>query len=409
MSISSKKRNGFFSFLKKLQYETPGWRDKSHAELMELVSPIWCSMAAEEKAKLNISYSCGSENGRAGLQRSFNTSMSSSSRGYDSYGRSLELLEEEARLKELRELEEKIDVKNFLQRAVKEGNLEQETFFLLHTNVFTVTDEGLVVPAEISVAKMSLRLGVETVFHAFIEPGPLPKGYRADCIENAEATHKIPLDLVFHDANYIDIYGSILNLLNTENSGSLAALYCLPKFRERNSLVLDWLKLKAGDSVGEGELHLYSLPGLLSQLAKAVPEGKVLRVPTVSIAEAQLERDTFIHWAGMDCQYHSEVETTHCTSGMVRRWAFTLCSLVCPALGIELLAGSHKPPHQGQAQSLREESELSISRDTQESEGEGLSEWVAKEQAKLGTHEDWEWEGLSWRGFSSCEESSIDM
>ena len=31
------------------------------------------------------------------------------------------------------------------------------------------------VPAEISLARMSLRQGVEEVYRAFIEPGPVPK------------------------------------------------------------------------------------------------------------------------------------------------------------------------------------------------------------------------------------------
>ena len=55
------------------------------------------------------------------------------------------------------------------------------------SNVFCLTAEGGVVPAELSLARMSLRKGVEEVYHVFIEPGTLPKGYRTDCTENSKA------------------------------------------------------------------------------------------------------------------------------------------------------------------------------------------------------------------------------
>ena len=46
-------------------------------------------------------------------------------------------------------------------------------FYLLHTNVFCPTAEGGVVPAELSLAKMFLRKGVEEVYHVFIESGTI--------------------------------------------------------------------------------------------------------------------------------------------------------------------------------------------------------------------------------------------
>ena len=63
----------------------------------------------------------------------------------------------------------------------------------VQTGVFCLTAEGGVVPAELSIARISLRRGLQDMYHTFIEPGPIPKGYRADCYENSKATHKIPL------------------------------------------------------------------------------------------------------------------------------------------------------------------------------------------------------------------------
>lgn len=44
------------------------------------------------------------------------------------------------------------------------------------------------------------------------------------------------------------------------------------------------------------------------------------RVPTVSLAEAQLERDLYIYVSELDCDWHREnVETMHCTSASLAR------------------------------------------------------------------------------------------
>ena len=44
------------------------------------------------------------------------------------------------------------------------------------------------------------------------------------------------------------------------------------------------------------------------------------RVPTVSLAEAQLERDLYIYVSELECDWHREnVETMHCTSASLAR------------------------------------------------------------------------------------------
>ena len=59
------------------------------------------------------------------------------------------------------------------------------------TLLCSLTAEGGVVLAELSLAWMSLEKGleVEEVYHEFIESGTLPKVYRANCTENSKATH----------------------------------------------------------------------------------------------------------------------------------------------------------------------------------------------------------------------------
>ena len=109
--------------------------------------------------------------------------------------------------------------------------MEDEHFYIVHTNDFCLTAKGGVVPAELSLARMFLRKVVEEAYHVFIEPGTLPKGYRADCSENSNSAHKIPLDLPLFNGNYQQIVEEMLEfLLAFPDCGEMPPLYCLPRY-----------------------------------------------------------------------------------------------------------------------------------------------------------------------------------
>ena len=54
------------------------------------------------------------------------------------------------------------------------------------------------------------------VYHQLIHPGPLPLGYRADCIYNASKTHKIPLDLVIIDIESCELPTKFVSFINRQ-------------------------------------------------------------------------------------------------------------------------------------------------------------------------------------------------
>ena len=83
--------------------------------------------------------------------------------GFDFHGRPLEQIVNRGRARqEGIELENmKSDIKAKVDRALMNQKMGEECFYLLHTNVFSITTEGGVVPAEMSLARVSLRQGVE--------------------------------------------------------------------------------------------------------------------------------------------------------------------------------------------------------------------------------------------------------
>jgi len=266
--------------------------------------------------------------------------------GFDSYGRPLELLltreaQEQAETSKMQE-----EIRGWVEDGARSGKLAQCQFYIIQANVFCLTDEKGVVPAEISLARVSLANGVEEVYHQLIHPGPLPLGYRADCIYNASKTHKIPLDLAGANQNYSSILAGITSFVGTSASGEAPLVYVLPKFRLQTQRVVNWLQEKAGQ-VSNNNLvfNLFSLPCLLFHLARVGKElPGCVYVPTENLAEVQLDRDVFLYTVGMACVWHQEQdETVHCSAALVRRWAFILCHICCPRHELELLPGRHKP------------------------------------------------------------------
>ena len=262
--------------------------------------------------------------------------------GYDSYGRPLEqLLTREAQEQaEAGSMEQ--EVRGWVEQTCKEGTLGQQQFYIIHANVFCLTEEKGVVPAELCLARVSLAGGVEEMLHFMIAHGPLPLGYRADCLATSAKTHKIPLDLEGADADYPGILERIALFLGSKMKSP--PLYLLPKAKHQTRLVLDWLQEKSA-SGQVARLQLYSLPCLLFHLVRVGREVQGgLQVPTINIAEVQLDRDVFLYTPGVACTWHEEHdEPVHCSVGIVRRWAYILLHLSCPRHHLDLLPGSHLP------------------------------------------------------------------
>jgi len=342
MSTRKSSNNGFFEFCLRQQRTNPDLEGVSKEELVKKCSPLWCKMTAEEKKRIS--------------KKNWNTSPQAPVGGLDSYGRPLSQLVNRAQKEKMEMDAMKAEIKFIIDKAIDNQSLEDTVFYILHTSVFCLTAEGGVVPAELSIARMSLKEGVHEIYHVFIDPGMPPKGYMAECIETAEATHKIPLDLPNSKRNYQEIVEDLIEFL-LDHSEDLPPIYCLPKFNRQNKLVLDWLLSKIRqDFATEIKFRFLSLPVLLYELARednrsiinssfsvSTFSGYDFKVPTISIAEAQLGRDTFIYIPGLSCKWHEDIETIYCTTSIVNSYCYMIFSLCCQFYGIDLKPGKHCP------------------------------------------------------------------
>ena len=133
-----------------------------------------------------------------------------------------------------------------------------------------------------------------------------------------------------------------------DNDEILPPLYGNPKHFGQDKLFLDWILRKSSSSLmGDTKFHLFSLPALLYELAKRSPlgdGGDRNRVPSLMVAEAQLERDTFMYLTET-CELHGEGQPGryYCCRATVLGWSFILFSLVCPLYSLPLLEDTHRP------------------------------------------------------------------
>ena len=246
----------------------------------------------------------------------------------------------------------RLEVISFARRHSVEETREKE-LFVIHSQIFAKTEEKnpRYVPAELSLARFSLVDGMKEVRHWFPRPGTIPLGYKRACLESSTKGHKIPLDLLKEEedravsvhARYTEdhkILEELMTILNGEHN-----VFTLPEFETQIGGVLQTLEERSGKKVAG--LNILSLPLLMFEIANkpAAVEGTKAAIPFESLADREFEVERFIYQANMNCAWHQEVtDTSHCSSGRVRSWVYSLLDVCCPRYEIPLLPSSHLPP-----------------------------------------------------------------
>jgi len=243
-----------------------------------------------------------------------------------------------------REVEEKKkiqSVREMVEMAVLMGDVKTKPFYVIQTNVFLQTEEypnpAVILPAEISIARFSLQEGVMEVYQAFPEPGEIPLGYKRICLENSRKGHRVPLEDDSEFVRHSD--RKILEDISSFLSGA-SSVFCLPRYADQCKGVLATLATRQHTT--PLTISVLSLPMLLFMLGNSSKVGQTL--PSINIAEAELEKEQFMFQPGLSCSWHEAMtDTSECSSATVCRWCFTLLDLCCQHYSILLVSGKHIP------------------------------------------------------------------
>ena len=110
-------------------------------KLVEECLPLWVNLAVAVEGRSRYSRKCRVAMGCGVVWGGFDT---------------LEQIVNRARLEVIKLENMETDIKTKVDRAFMNQKMDEEPFYLMHTNVFYITaEEGGVVPAEISLARMS--------------------------------------------------------------------------------------------------------------------------------------------------------------------------------------------------------------------------------------------------------------
>ena len=270
--------------------------------------------------------------------------------GYDKLQKSLMIIKKRDE-ERAREVKDKIDaVAISVEKAALAGTLETKKFNIIETNIFAKIEEsGEYIPAEISIAKFSLKEGVVQVYHAFPKAGVIPLGYKRVCMESSNKGHKIPLDdmsavesnvinnnkVEFQQKSDGQIFKDILvHLAKTEE------VFCMPEKLAQCEGVFRTISNRS--SLEVPVIKFLPLPELLFRLGNSSKEGQM--IPSVGVAEGELDSERFLYKSGLCCPWHEVMtETNNCTSATTRRLCYTVLDLCCQYYKIPLISGKHIP------------------------------------------------------------------
>ncbi|XP_061394810.1 protein maelstrom 1-like [Musca vetustissima] len=337
MAPKKQKPSGFMFF-------TVEWRNKygkglTIAEATEEAGKIWKTMDAGQRAPYNEKAKC---------ETSFMGSGGGGGAGkMTCTGVPISLVEKERLDQENKERQMKREIEATVRKGSKAGQLETQTYYFIMANYFTKTlKDGIYVPAEIAVAKFSLKGGVQQVYQTLINPGVNIYGHQYEAQHLSDTTHKLPLPPnALGETQLGKIYNEILNFVRDNKDGNYQPLYT---HRDCIHIVESVLGFLQNDTEANNvQLNVYSIQHLLFVMKEATCEAGELEKPkTFYITDAFFDRDFFEYQCGIGCQYHEEIDTSkYCTQSYVTRWGYMFADYMCGDIAIPLMPGLHCPPN----------------------------------------------------------------
>uniref|UniRef100_A0A1B6J7Z9 HMG box domain-containing protein n=1 Tax=Homalodisca liturata TaxID=320908 RepID=A0A1B6J7Z9_9HEMI len=299
-------------------------------------------------------------------------------------------------------------IENTVSSLASKKLLAEHKFYLVHVNYFCITEGECYHPAELAVSEFSLAEGIIDVYSTIISPGNIPLGYRHNAMQNAENSHKIPIDDNGGEKNFYNILIAVKNILQrgrASNGGMYPPMYTMPDNVSLNTSisavrsVMKNLLSSDTEDYDENMFKIYSLEKLfleLRQACKKLSESEEddaeAAIPAMSIARTELEKDVFNFIPNIACPFHYDEEAVeYCSKSYVQRWVYLICDHCCGPLDITIVQGKHIPLNADvnfQKKKLEEKKETEVCSKPitwvdHSKVSASASTWVPREQAPL--------------------------
>lgn len=266
---------------------------------------------------------------------------------------------EEKKAKLMNEQEEKRYLtEDLVYTANDMGELDDKIFYLLH-----ITNYYDCYPAELGLAKFSLRMGIIDTLQIKINPGKLPCGTASMADDKAKETHKYLLpglceesDDTLGETSYILILLKIIDFLESEDE--------LPIFFTEGSINNNYNELlsvqnslirifeKGGEYDIATGLKICSVVDLfycLNQVAETnspdYEESRLAKFPSFVFAEEMFRRSEGLYrYSVPGCDYHEEIDNVqYCSLSKVICYGFVISKFCVNTLKYPLIEEKHFP------------------------------------------------------------------
>lgn len=232
--------------------------------------------------------------------------------------------------------------------------LDDTVLYFISTEYF-YSDGNKVYPAEIALAKFSLRKGIIDDIQIRLNPGTLPLGAPGCAKERAKAVgHQYPLPpFAEGEKDPLNILEAIIKFLHPLKE--LPIFFAQGNTRddkttlENTCKIVDAIFRDAGEDEIVKSLSIYPIDELFFALnRKAVANmnrlsGTDLKpFASISYASEKFNIDEFRYFA-KTCTFHSVNETPSCCLSIVRRFCYTISKWCADKNRYPMVEGKHKP------------------------------------------------------------------
>ncbi|XP_033106202.1 protein maelstrom homolog [Anneissia japonica] len=312
---------------KKPELQRQGHNNKKMEELVQIAHPLWKALSADEREKYN-------DQAKEAKRKLRETGGLRTGGRLDNVGNLMS---------ETINLDETLKKQRQMQRAVREtwpkGNAVcLEIFYIVTFEVLCKLPEKKgYLPAEVAIVEYSLSAGIIRTFHRFIDPGPIPMGFRFLCLSTSDNTHQIPIEN-FERAvtDYRAIWTDMCNFINPDKK-KLPVLYTLRENYDKVDFCIDWLAYHAG-TVNKLEDKIYELELVVADLYGHVDEV----TPSLSCVNNMFTTSSFDYEPSTRCDFHEELENRHCALAVAKIHCFVMSDALATVYDIEL-TGNHVP------------------------------------------------------------------
>eukprot|EP00093_Oithona_nana_P000396 00396.XXX_967_2436_1 [CDS] Oithona nana genome sequencing. len=267
--------------------------------------------------------------------------------------RSLKQLQNEQKEKE--DLADKLrdDIKRFVDVVPDDiADLATFHFIIAHFSTQCKSHDGKVVPAEGAMLSMSISQGITGDFHAFLEPGDIPCGYRSECMAKGRKTHNIPIDAEdeFYTKDRL-VFDQLLELINRS---SAEVVFCLEDEVQDVKDVLELMLEKRTNHQAQApqvfplEELMYFMDESLKRAFKAQNKAKdkkhfFFKDKEAAGAHLQNETERF-KFQVPSCTFHEETgRVEYCSQAKMRQRAFIIMDRYCDLLNVPMVDLVHVP------------------------------------------------------------------